>query len=339
MFADAQKVLAEAITARQIPGAVWAVLRGGKLLAQQAQGCADPEAGRPMTTETVFDLASLTKVTATLPAVLSLLERGALRLDDPVQLFVPESPNPALCIRHLLTHTGGFVASEKVWGLGLSRGAALEHYARIAPVDPVGQQVLYSDIGFILLGLIVERVTGQRLDAVAQEILFTPLQMDGATFTPGPLTAPTEYRERLGRRQQGEVHDENATALEGVAGHAGLFGTADDLARYAAMWLGWPGQRVLSPAARAAAIRMQAETDGERRGLGWMLRSPRFPSCGDLVGAQSFGHTGFTGTSLWMDPERDLAIILLTNRVYYGRQDHIIRLRPRFHNAVLAALD
>ncbi|HYG57894.1 MAG TPA: serine hydrolase domain-containing protein [Symbiobacteriaceae bacterium] len=337
MFAHAHQVVQEAIAARQIPGAVWLVARGGRVLAREAQGYADPERSIPMTVETVFDLASLTKVTATLPAVLVLLERGQFRLDDPLVQFLPEFPAPQVRLRHLLTHTAGFPSGERLWGRGWTRAEALAHVARLAPAHPVGQKVLYSDISFQLLGLAVERLTGRRLDEAARELVFEPLGMRGATFAPGPDTAPTEYREALGRHQQGEVHDENATALEGVAGHAGLFGTVDDLLAYAAMWMGWPGPRVLSPATRATASRALVESEGERRGLGWLLRGAQYASCGDLMSLEAFGHTGFTGTSMWMDPLQDLAVILLTNRVYYGRQEHILRIRPRFHNAAVAA--
>ncbi|HWI66493.1 MAG TPA: serine hydrolase domain-containing protein [Symbiobacteriaceae bacterium] len=340
MFSHARRVLSEAIADRQIPGAVWLVARGGRVLAVEAQGFADPEAGVPMTPETVFDLASLTKVTATLPVVLKLMEQGHFRLDDPLSLLLPEFPTPDVKIWHLLTHTGGFPPGEKLWDRGWSREQALDFLARLAPAaNPVGTKVVYSDISFQLLGILVERLTGQRLDGACRDMVFAPLGMSGATFTPGPDTAPTEYREYLGRRQQGQVHDENATALAGVAGHAGLFGTVTDLFRYAAMWMGWEGPRVLAPATREAATRSWFESDGERRGLGWMLKAAHFASCGDLFSPASFGHTGFTGTSIWMDPVRDVAVVLLTNRVYYGRQDHIIRLRPRFHNAVVADLD
>jgi CubicO group peptidase (beta-lactamase class C family) len=339
VFAHAKNIIAEAIAAEQIPGAVWLAVRGNRTLALEAQGFADPDAGIPMTEGTVFDMASLTKVTATLPVVLKLLERGAFRLDDSLSLLLPEFPSPDVKIRHLLTHTSGFPSGEKLWGRGFTRAEALDHLARLAPRDPVGQKVVYSDINFQLLGYLVERLTGQRLDAACQELVFGPLGMAGATFTPGRQTAPTEYREYLGHRQQGEVHDENATALSGVAGHAGLFATVADLGRYAAMWMGWDGPRVLSPATRAAAARSYTEFDSERRGLGWLLRGAAYSSAGDLMSDQAFGHTGFTGTSIWMDPVRDLAVVLLTNRVYYGRQDYIIRLRPRFHNAVVAALD
>lgn len=338
MFTHARQVIEQAIATQQIPGAVWLVAQGGRVLAREAQGYADPEHGIAMTPETVFDLASLTKVTATLPAVLRLLEQGLLRLDDALAHHLPEFPDPQVRIRHLLTHTAGFPAGERLWGRGWSRAEALDHIARLAPAQPVGQKVVYSDISFQLLGILVERLTGRRLDEAVRELVFGPLGMKGTTFIPGSDTAPTEYRDYLGRRQQGEVHDENATALEGVAGHAGLFGTVDDLAAYAAMWLGWPGPRVLSAATRAAATLPAAEWEGERRGLGWLLRGSQFSSAGDLMSTQAFGHTGFTGTSVWMDPSLDLTVVLLTNRVYYGRQDHIIRLRPRFHNAIVAAL-
>ncbi|HYF80558.1 MAG TPA: serine hydrolase domain-containing protein [Symbiobacteriaceae bacterium] len=339
MFAHAKRVIADAVDSQQIPGAVWLAARGGQVLALEAQGFADPDAGVPMTADTVFDLASLTKVTATLPVVLKLMEQGLFRLDDALSQYLPEFPTPDVKIWHLLTHTGGFPPGEKLWGRGWNRAEALDHLVRMAPPNPVGKEIVYSDISFQLLGMLVERLTGRRLDEACRDLVFGPLGMTGATFTPGPVTAPTEFRDYLGHRQQGEVHDENAGALDGIAGHAGLFATVNDMYRYAAMWMGWDGARVLSPATRAAATREWFASEGDRRGLGWLLKMPHFASAGDIMSSQSFGHTGFTGTSIWMDPVNDVAVVLLTNRVYYGRQDHIIRLRPRFHNAVMAALD
>lgn len=326
-------VLQDAIQDQQIPGAVALVAQGERLIAHEALGMAHPAAGLPMAKDTIFDLASLTKVTATLPAVLLLLEEGALRLDDPVSRFLPAFPSPEVRVRHLLTHTSGLPADFPIHSFAEA--------VAMAPVKPPGAQVVYSDIGFILLGLIVEVLTGERLDLFFARRVAAPLGMTGTLYQPAPALRPriaaTEYRDYLGAHQWGEVHDEKATRLGGVAGHAGLFGTAEDLWRYAQAWLlGQP--YLLSRATVRAASRSYTDALGERRGLGWLLRSEEYPSCGDLVSHSTYGHTGFTGTSLWIDPEQALVVVLLTNRVYYGRHDHILRLRPRFHNAVVAAL-
>ncbi|MDB4895708.1 MAG: putative beta-lactamase, partial [Firmicutes bacterium] len=323
-------VLEEAIAAGQIPGAVAVIACGGEVAAHRALGWAraGPEP-RPMEPDTLFDLASLTKVIATLPSVLRLLEQGAFRLDDPVSLFFPEfrgEGREEIRIRHLLTHTGGLPPGSM---LLRQPGTREERIARIAQVplqERVGTRIIYTDLGFILLGELVARVSGQSLDAFAGEQIFTPLGLRTAGFNPvgglAATAAATEYREHLGRHQCGEVHDENATALGGVAGHAGLFATAADVAAYGQMWLDG-GAGVLSPATVAAATRDQTLSvpDPDHRGFGWIVIRPdsAYMSCGDLFSPGSYGHTGFTGTSLWMDPARGLVVALLTNRVHFGR--------------------
>ncbi|MBY6275321.1 serine hydrolase domain-containing protein, partial [Symbiobacterium thermophilum] len=304
---------------------------------------------RPMTPGTLFDLASLTKVMATLPAVLRLMEVGEVRLDDPLHLFFPayqEDGREEIRIRHLLTHTSGLPAGS----LAVREPAASreERIARIAEVPleaRPGSRILYSDLGFILLGELVARVSGRPLDRFVREQVHGPLGLEETGYLPegerAANAAATEFREHLGRYQCGEVHDQTAAALGGVSGHAGLFGTAPEVAAYGQMWLEG-GRGVLSPASVAAATRDQTPhiPGNEHRGLGWIVahEGAAFLSCGDLFSVGSFGHTGFTGTSLWVDPRRRLVVALLTNRVHFGRSDYIVRLRPRFHNAVAAAL-
>lgn len=342
---QAVNLVTESIEAGAIPGAVVAVARHGTLVLHQALGSAatQPET-RPMQLDTRFDLASLTKVTATLPSVLHLLERGAFRLDDRLQRFFPAFTGEGkenVTIRHLLTHTAGLAP----WlSLELEPGTRPEYIQRIlvAPLDQApGQSIVYSDLGFILLGELVHVVSGKPLDQYATEFIFRPHGLDSLCFNPAPFLAKTcaatEFRPHLGRCQVGEVHDERATCLGGVAGHAGLFGTALDVCAYGQLWLGG----LLGPATLAAATRIQAEDEGDVRGLGWIVLRPRYSlmSCGDLFTPGAFGHTGFTGTSLWNDPATGLSVALLTNRVHFGRDpEAIIRLRPRFHNALAAAL-
>jgi CubicO group peptidase (beta-lactamase class C family) len=349
----AMNVVAAEVQTGRLPGAVAVVVRGGVVVLHRAMGWAqvnpEPER-RPMALDSLFDLASLTKVMATLPSVLCLLEQGAFRLDDRVHFFFPEFTGDGkeeVRIRHLLTHTAGL--SEWL-PLEQAAGTRAERIDRIlrAPLKAApGSQVIYSDLGFILLGELVTKVSGRPLDQFAQERVFQPLGLPTAGFNPPAelraRCAATEYREYLGRHQVGEVHDERATALGGVAGHAGLFATAAEVAAYGQMWLrGGAGglSRVLSPATVAAATQNLTAGLGDGRGLGWMVLSPgdEFMSCGDLFSPGSFGHTGFTGTCLWVDPVRQLVVALLTNNVHFGRSDVTIRLRPRFHNAVMAAV-
>lgn len=344
-------VLAEEIGTGRLPGAVAVVARRGVVAVHRALGWAQlqPER-RPMQPDTLFDLASLTKVMATLPAVLMLLERGAFRLDDPVHLFFPAytgAGREEVRIRHLLTHTGGLPPGVPLWKEGGPRPERIRQVLATALQERPGARVIYSDAGFILLGELVEKVAGTSLDRFVHDYVYGPLGLREVRFNPPAAVrarcAATEFREHLGRHQCGEVHDENAAALGGVAGHAGLFATAAEVAAYGQLWLngGALGSlQLLSPATVAAATRDQTPGLAEGRGWGWVVTRPNsdYLSCGDLFLPGSFGHTGFTGTSLWVDPARELVVALLTNRVHLGRTDHIQRLRPRFHNAVAAAV-
>ncbi|MGE5579127.1 MAG: N-acetylmuramic acid 6-phosphate etherase [Bacillota bacterium] len=335
----------------EVPGAVAAIVHQGIVVGPRAYGWAVRNPVRiPMTPFTVFDMASLTKVVATTPSVLICCERGLFRLDDTVATFIPEfgaGGKETITLRHLLTHTSGLPAHVKFWEKGLLGEHIFESICamELPGGSEPGTKVVYSDLGFITLAEVVKRVTGDPIDRFAAREVFTPLGMSETRFLPPGewqnRIAATEYRTDLGKVMWGEVHDENAHALGGVAGHAGLFSTAEDVARYALMWLGCgqgQGARVLSEAAVAAAISEETNA-GERRGLGWMLRAPQFSSGGDFFSNRAYGHTGFTGTSLWCDPETGTAAILLTNRVHAGRDGRaIIRLRPRFHNAVAAAV-
>lgn len=340
-------LLAEEIDAGLLPGAVAVIARRGSVAAYRALGWAQLQpVRRPMEPDTLFDLASLTKITATLPSVLALMERGAFRLDDPIHRFFPEFTSEGreeVCIRHLLTHTSGLPPGIPLYRYEGSREDRIRLIFGVPLTERPGTRVIYTDLGFILLGELVARVSGRPLDQFAREQVFEPMGMNVTCFNPPaelrPCCAATEYREHLGRHQCCEVHDENATALGGVAGHAGLFGTAADVAAYGQMWLEG-GCRVLSPATALAATRDQTPGLADCRGWGWVVSRPdsAWLSCGDLFSPGSFGHTGFTGTSLWVDPARELVVALLTNRVHLGRQEHIIRLRPRLHNAVASAL-
>ncbi len=332
----------------EIPGAVCAVVHRGRVVGPRAFGLAVRTPVRiPVTPSTVFDLASLTKVVATLPSILVLMEMGKLRLDDKVALFLPDlgaNGKESITIRHLLTHTSGLPAHVKFYEMGLDRAGIVRTICEMEASSP-GEHVVYSDLGFIILGEIVERVTGKRLDEFARENIWRPLGMNDTCFFPGESSrhriAATEYRADLKKLMWGEVHDENAYAMGGIAGHAGLFSTITDLARYALMWLGegeFGPVRVLSRNTVRLATKEHVNKE-DRRGLGWALKSRAFSSGGDLLSDASYGHTGFTGTSLWCDPETQTAIILLTNRVHAGRGGTaIIELRPRFANAVAAAI-
>ncbi|MGI6632507.1 MAG: N-acetylmuramic acid 6-phosphate etherase [Bacillota bacterium] len=334
-----------------IPGAVAAIVHKGVMLEPRAYGWAMRTPQRiPMTPNTIFDLASLTKVMATLPSILKLLERGLFRLDDPIAKFIPEfgtGGKEGITVRHVLTHTSGLPAHVRFYEQGLRGEEIIEAICSLAIPEgkSPGAEVVYSDIGFIMLAELVKRLTGQSVDEFSSREVFSPLGMKDTGYLPNPSLnyriAATEFRADLGRVMWGEVHDENALNLGGIAGHAGLFSTVYDAARYAMMWLGggsFGGMRVLSEAAVAAAIE-RVQASGEPRGLGWQLRAGQFSPGGDLMSRRSFGHTGFTGTSIWCDPDTNTAAILLTNRVHAGREgNEHIRLRAKFANAVAASV-
>ena len=302
-----------------------------------------------VTPSTLFDLASVTKVVATTTMAMILYERGLLELDAPVACVVPEfrsSSDPrrdTVTFRMLLAHSSGLPAYEKLFLKARPRDDLL-HAAFITPLiaDP-GSRAEYSDIGFIVLGVALERLAEEPLDRFCQREILGPLAMTHTTFNPPaemrPRIPPTvddrTFRKRI---IQGEVQDENAFVLAGVAGHAGLFSTVEDVARFAHAMLSG-GRPILRPATVALFTRRESAPVGTSRALGW--DTPSAPSqSGKYFGASSFGHLGYTGTSLWIDPERQLSITLLTNRTWPDCSNQAIKqVRPRFHDAVVEALD
>ncbi len=357
-------VIAEAITARELPGAVVLVGHRGKVVFRKAYGnrAVEPFA-EPMTLDTVFDVASLTKTVATATSVMILVEEGKLALSDPVVRHIPDfvaggGDRGKVTIEHLLTHRAGFPPDDP---LDLYTGTLEEIFARKyrQPLkSPPGAQFVYSDVGYEVLGEVIRRAGGEPLDRLAQERIFRPLGMKETFFhslvrggsgeggphsreLPVPVAriAPTEKRE--GRWMRGEVHDPRAYALGGVAGHAGLFSTASDLARFCQMILegGRLGsERILSPLAVEAMTRPRFYGDGDVRGLGWDIATGYSRNRGDLFPVGSFGHTGFTGTALWIDPSTDTFVVFLSNRVHPDGKGDVLRLRALVSTLAAAAV-
>jgi CubicO group peptidase (beta-lactamase class C family) len=323
------------------PGAVIAVGHRSRLVLLAAVGHYGIDDPRPVTPETVYDLASLTKVVGLTTACVLLVEEGKLDLDAPVQRYVPAfrgAGKEQVTIRHLLTHSSGLPAWRPLYTEATTRAAALTLVDTTPLLRRPGDTFAYSDLGAIVLTQAVEAITGERLDRFLEQRLFGPLGMTGTRFLP-PLDwrdriAPTE-RSQDGTVIRGTVHDENAWKLGGVSGHAGLFSTAPDLGRFATWFLAaWHKDSL-----RAREFtHPQGLPPGSSRALGWDTPSEN-SSAGTKLGPHAFGHTGFTGTSIWLDPDRDLFIILLTNRVHPTRENpRIARVRPRVADLVVDAL-
>ncbi len=339
-------LLERAVRENAIPGAVAIVGHKGQIVYRKAFGwrSLEPERER-MTLDTVFDMASLTKCMVTATAIMQLLEEGRLRLNDPVAYYLPEfgrNGKEQITIRQLATHFGGLAPDLELKTEWEGRQTAYRMANEETPLWPPGAVFRYSDVGFIVLGELVEKLSGMPLEQYAAQRIFTPLGMSHTRYLPPaawlPLVAPTEYDEH-DHMLRGVVHDPTARRMGGVAGHAGVFSTADNLALFAQALL--DGHFVVSAAAvEKMTTPQQPPNASVLRGIGWDIDSPFSSSRGELLPVGSYGHTGFTGTSLWIDPSSDTYIILLTNAVHPHQRPHsrIVALRAEFANAVAVAL-
>jgi len=340
--------LNQAVESGLIPGAVLLVGHDGAVVYRKAYGQrALIPAREPMTVDTIFDAASLTKVIATTPSIMRLFEQGKIRIDDPVTRYLPEfqQGHSDITIRDLMTHFSGLrpdLDLNPAWSgyqIGIDR-ALIDK-----PVRPPGLRFVYSDINFILLGEIVHRLSGKMLNVFASENFYQPLGMRDSMFLPQASLmsriAPTEIDPATGRPLRGVVHDETSRYMGGVAGHAGLFTTADDLAKFAQMMLdgGQANGARLFSAATVQKFTSPASPANQPilRGLGWDIDSPYSSNRGELFPIGSYGHTGFTGTSVWMDPSSRTYVVLLTNAVHPQRGKSITSLRSRVATIVAAS--
>jgi uncharacterized protein YbbC (DUF1343 family)/CubicO group peptidase (beta-lactamase class C family) len=350
-LASLATVIEEAIRAGKCPGAVVLVGQDGKVVYRRAFGNrAVVPAAEPMTAETIFDLASLTKVIATTTAVMQLVEQGKIRLDEPAAEYWPEfkaHSKDTITVWELLTHYSGLRPDLNLKPEWSGYETALKMIIEETPVAPPGTRFIYSDINFETLGEIVRRVSGQPLDAYCAEHIFSPLGMKDTGFNPAASLrerlAPTQYQHGdSGKMLRGEVDDPTAYNMGGVAGHAGLFSTADDLAIFAQMLLNggtYSGARLLSPLTVEKMTTPQTPPNAmSLRGLGWDIDSPLASNRGELFPVGSYGHTGWTGTSIWIDPISKTYVILLTNRVHPEGKGDVTGLRARVATVVASAL-
>lgn len=368
------EVLAASVERGDVPGAAAYVSWRGEPVFQEAFGWAavEPEL-RPVRLDTVFDLASLTKPLAATPVILHLIETGAMALEDRIDMYLPElqgRPVGEATISRLLTHTSGVAAHFRLYLHARDREAVVSTIGSLDLAYEPGTRVEYSCLGFILLGIAAERITGERLDVLADRLIFRPLGLADTGYQldrPADRFAATERGNEYERGKSnggacaftdwrtdyvpGGVHDGNAYyAMSGISANAGLFGTAAEVGRLGEMWLNGgeiDGVRVLSPETVRLATSNLTPGLNLARGLGWQIVTPGITeetgpwSSGTLFSPRTYGHTGFTGTSIWIDPEDGIVAVLLTNRVHPRIEDdgtRSIGVRHRFHNAVARAL-
>lgn len=364
-LAQIDSAIADEISKKRLPGAVVVVGRKGRVVWRKSYGAraVDP-AQEPMTPGTIFDLASLTKVVATATSIMILVERGKLRLSDQVSLYIPELKGEGrerITIEQLLTHVSGYAPDFDLRERWTGYDEAIKRLIKEPLRNPPGTRFTYSDIGFIALGEVVARAGGMPLDRFAERNIFAPLGMHNTSFRPRAALrmsiAPTEKRRgqlsylgdtnaNVGAEGEqwlrGEVHDPTSYRMNGVAGHAGLFSTADDLAIYCQMILNggsYRGVRILSPLTVAEMTRPRiVSSTGGTRGLGWDINTSFSNNRGEFFPLGSFGHTGFTGTSLWIDPASETFVVFLSNRVHPDGKGDVGPLRGRVASIVAASV-
>jgi serine-type D-Ala-D-Ala carboxypeptidase len=347
-FPRAFQIFEKAMAEQAFPGCAVAVTHRGELIASKALGRFTYDPGAPAVhTDSIFDLASVSKVIATTTMAMILYERGVLDLETPVAAIVPEFASGddrrrQVTIRMLLAHSSGLPAYEKLFQRATNRDDFLAAAFETELTADPGTRAEYSDIGFIIFGVALERLADETLDRFCQREIFGPLGLAHTAFNP-----PKKWRERIvptaddqtfrHRIIQGEVQDENASVLDGVAGHAGVFSTAEDVATFAHVMLNG-GRPILRPDTVELFTRREDDPEGTSRALGW--DTPSAPSqSGKHFSPRSFGHLGYTGTSLWIDRDRQLSITLLTNRTWPDcRNQAIKQVRPEFHDAVVEVI-
>jgi CubicO group peptidase (beta-lactamase class C family) len=348
-FNEVDSVVEKAILDHAFPGAEVLIWKDGHTIYEKPFGQFTYDVNSPnITNQTIYDLASLTKVIATTTATMICYDRNLFSLNDPVVKYIPEfgvNGKENITIKNLLIHNTGLPAWTKFYELGLTPDEVLKEIYSSPLEYETGTKTVYSDLGIITLGKIIEKVTGKKLDVFCKDEIFTPLKMNSTFYNPPDslkkYCAPTEVDNYWRNKTlQGEVHDETSAMLNGVAGHAGLFSTASDIAKLMVVLLNKgmvDGKQFIKKS--TVELFIKRNSDESSRALGWDTRSETGSSSGDFFSSNSFGHTGFTGTSVWADPERNLFVIFLTNRVFPTRENSkILKVRPELHNAVIKAL-
>ena len=347
-FAGVDEVIVKAISEKRAPGAVVIVGNNKEIIYEHAYGFRQllPTSQR-MELETIFDIASLTKIVATTTAIMLLYEPGLIDIKKSVATYLPDfgvQGKGKVTIEQIMRHRAGLIPGNPKEEYKNGFPTALKSIYALPPAYPPGTKYEYSDLGYIVLVAIIEKITGMKFDQFCQEKIFKPLGMNHTCFNPPAslheFCAPCE-RDECGNWLKGVVHDPRARLLGGVAGHAGVFSTAHDLVCFCQMILNKGvsrGQQFL----KKETIEMMSQHDnlppGEQRGLGWDINTPHSSPRGTLFSASSFGHTGFTGTSLWIDPVNNCFVVLLTNRLHPDASGNVIQLRREVATAAAKSL-
>ena len=349
-FTQVDEIIQSAIIDSAFPGAVVLVSKEGKIIYEKAFGqLTYDDTSATITINTIYDIASLTKVIATTTSVMICYDKNLFLLDDPVVKYLPEfseNGKEKVTIKNLLLHNSGLPAFKRYYENYSSAEEVIKDIYKMPLSYETGSKSVYSDLGFITLAKIIEQLTGKGFDVFCKEEIFMPLQMNSTLFNPPDSLiykiAPTEY-DKYWRNKLiwGEVHDETAALLNGVAGHAGLFSTANDISKLLQMLLNggtFNGHQIIKP--ETVKLFTTRYSDKSTRALGWDTKSEEKSSAGNLFDITSFGHTGFTGTSVWIDPTKKLFVVFLTNRIYPTRENKkLYKIRPVLHDAVINALD
>jgi CubicO group peptidase (beta-lactamase class C family) len=350
-MAEAYQVISRAIEDSVFPGAQIAVIKKGELVASRGFGRQTYHPDSPViTTETIYDIASVTKVAATSVVAMSLTERNIIKLDIPISSYLPQfsgGKKDSVSIRHLLTHSAGLKDWEALWTVANNKKEAIEYICKMPLEYSPGDSTVYSDLGIILMGEIFETVTGKSMDQLTQHLIYGPLGTQTVLYNPPDellsRIAPTEIGGSLNRGLiHGKVHDENTFFMDGISTHAGLFATAEELSVLAQMLLNngiYRHHRFFKPQTIIHWTTRQEMPEGSERAIGWDTPSDEESSAGDYFSSGSFGHLGFTGTSVWIDPVKQIAVILLSNRVYPSRErGGMYQVRRDFYNATMRGL-
>ena len=349
-FTKVDSVVESAIMDHAFPGAQLLIWKDGKTIYDKPYGHFTYEENSPaVTNKTIYDLASVTKVIATTTATMLCYDRELFSLDDLVIKYIPEfgvNGKEKITIKNLLLHNSGLPAFKKFYEWCSSPDEVLKEIYSSELDYKTGEKMVYSDLGIITLGKIIEKVTGKKLDVFCKDEIFTPLKMNTTFYNPPDslkkLCAPTEIDNYWRNRTlQGEVHDETSAMLNGVAGHAGLFSTTSDIAKLMAVLVN-KGMLDDKQFIKQSTVEFFTKRYSElsSRAIGWDTRSETGSSSGDYFSSNSYGHTGYTGTSVWVDPERKLFVVFLTNRVYPTRDNpRMAKVRPELHNAVIKSLE